>query len=1026
MKYDFKEIEKGILDFWGKKKIYEKAKALNMRGNKFYFLDGPPYTSGRIHIGTAWNKAVKDAFLRYKRMQGLNVWDRAGYDMHGLPTELKVEKKLGLKSKEEIPNFGVAKFIEECRNFAVENMKLMNEDFTKIGVWMDFDNAYQPIKNSYMEGEWWLVKKAHENERLYKGKKVMHWCSHCATALAKHELEYENVKDDSIFLKFKIKGKKSENEFLIIWTTTPWTIPFNLGIMVNPEFDYVKARVDGEVWIIAKGLVGPFMGLIDRKYEIIKTIKGIELEGTEYIHPLSNEIDYSKLKAKHSNVHTVVLSKEYVDLSAGTGLVHMAPGCGPEDQEVGQRNNIPPFNNLDEYGIFRDMGKFTGYKAKKDDNKLIEIFKEKSCLLTTTKVEHEYAHCWRCKKPVVYRTTDQWFFKIEDLKEKMKKLNKKVLWVPEFGSKRFDEWIDNLKDNGITRQRYWGCPVPIWECDKCKHYEVFGSIKELEKKTKVPADIHKPYIDEAEYDCYCGGKMKRIPDILDVWIDAATSSWNCLDYPKEEHYFKLFPADFILEATEQVRLWFSMLMICSVLAMDKLPFYSVYMHGMVLDFRGLKMSKSLGNIVSPDEVFSKYGVDAFRIYTISNNAGIDLNYSDEDVKNKLKKLMVLWNLGNYLLDLSKTNLQKKQKTKPDIEEKYILSKLNSTIKKSTEYFEKYQIDAVPKLVEELFLELSRNYIQLTRDKNNPVVFSTIYEVLLNVLKMLAPICPFITEKIYQNIKDEFNLEEQSIHHFKWPSCNKDMIDEKLEEDMFIAKQVIQSILSAREKAKIGLRWPLKEAVIDVKDEKTINAVKKLTDLIKIQANLKDINFGDVKFKADVKIDYNKLEPDFGKDTPSVIAHIASHSSQAIVDHIKKEGTYSFRHDGRKFNIVNEYLIIKKNIPSNLVEVAFKDGFIYLNKEMDEELEAEGYAREVMRRVQELRKKAGLKKEDRITLFIKIENDIIKMLARWDNKIAEKVGADKIKISELSPARAYKEVSRETIRNIDFEIMFNKV
>ncbi len=1031
MRYNFKEVEKEILEFWKKKKIYEKSITLNARGKKFYFLDGPPYTSGRIHIGTAWNKAIKDAFLRYKRMQGFNVWDRAGYDMHGLPIELKVEKKLGIKSKEEIPKFGVAKFIQECKSFAVENMKLMNEDFTKMGVWMDFDNAYQPIKNSYMEGEWWLVKKAHENNRLYKGKKVMHWCSHCATALAKHELEYKIIKDYSIFLKFKIKNAQkskisgtsgTENEYLIIWTTTPWTIPFNLGIMVNPELDYVKAEVNGEIWIIAKGLVGPFMGLIDKKYKVIKEMKGTELEGTEYIHPLADEIDYSKLKEKHPKIHTVLLSKEYVDLSAGSGLVHMAPGCGPEDQEVGKRNNILPFNTLDEFGVFKEMGKFTNYIAKKDDNRFIEVFKDKLCLITTTKVDHDYAHCWRCKNPVIYRATDQWFFKIEDLREKMQKLNKKVLWVPKFGKKGFDEWVENLKDNGITRQRYWGTPVPIWQCDKCNNYEVFASIKELEKKADVPADIHKPYIDEVKYNCNCGGNMRRIPDILDVWIDAATASWNCLDYPREQHYFKLFPADFILEATEQVRLWFSMLMICSVIAMDKLPFLNVYMHGMVLDFKGLKMSKSLGNIVSPDEIFDKYSVDVFRFYTISNNAGIDLNYNDEDLKTKLRNLMVLWNISNYLIDLKANKITK---AKLDIEEKYILSKLNFTIKKSTEYFDKYNIDSVTGLIEELFLELSRTYIQLTRDKSKPVVFSTIYEVLINVLKLLAPICPFITEKIYQNLKNEFKLDEQSIHHFRWPKFDEKKIDEKLERNMFIAKQVIQSILSAREKAQIGVRWPLKEAIIDIKDREAIDAVKQLKELIKVQTNVKDISFKDIKFKTEIKIDYNKIK-EFGKDAPSVIAHLATQSNNAVIKHIEKEGDYSFRHDGNKFKILKKHLIVKKDIPFNLVDVAFKEGFIYLNKEMNEELEAEGYSRELMRRVQALRKKSGLEKKDKITLFIKVEGDVMTMLSKWNKKIAEKVGAEKIKISEISPARVYKNKESVSIRDTDFEIMFNKV
>src|SRR3989344_597209 len=591
--YDAVKLEPEILEFWKKNNIYEKAKEKNKGKKKFYFLDGPPYTSGKVHLGTAWNKSLKDSVLRYKRMQGFDVWDRAGYDMHGMPTEQAVEKNLGIKNKDEIPNFGIANFVRECKEFAITNLMAMNNDFKRIGVWMDFENPYKSVDNNYMEGEWWLIKKAYENDRLYEGEKTMHWCFSCATSLAKHELEYENVKDDSIFVKFQVKGK--ENEFLIIWTTTPWTIPFNLGVMVNPNLDYVRAKVGNETWIVAKSLAAPFIsGVADKKFEIIEEFKGNDLLGLKYIHPFENEISqFKELEKKHPKVHTVVLSEEYVDTSAGTGLVHMAPGCGPEDYEVGHRNDIPPFNTLTEQGIFDDSIPFlAGIKAK-------------GVLIAKTKVEHDYAHCWRCKNPVIFRTTTQWFFKIEDLKGKMRELNKGIKWIPDFaGSRNFDNWLSNLRDNGITRQRYWGTPMPIWRCNQCKEFVVIGSIDELKKlAVRIPEDLHKPWIDEVTIKCKCGHKKERIPNILDVWIDAGSASWNCLDFPRRKDLFdKLYPADFILEGIDQIRGWFNLLFVASMIAMDNVSFKSVYMHGFINDAQGRKMSKSLGNYILPQEV----------------------------------------------------------------------------------------------------------------------------------------------------------------------------------------------------------------------------------------------------------------------------------------------------------------------------------------------------------------------------------------------------------------------------------------
>ena len=1042
--YNAHKVEKDALKLWDKNKIYQKAKKKNKGKKKFYFLDGPPYTSGKVHLGTAWNKSLKDCILRYKRMSGLDAWDRAGYDMHGLPTAHKIQEKFNLKDKEAIKKFGVAKFINECKKFSIDNMEAMNKTFQELGGWMDYENAYQTASNDFISGVWWLVKKAHEKKRLYEGLKTMTWCAHCGTALAKHELEYKEVTDNSIFVKFPVKDKK--NEFLIIWTTTPWTIPFNLAVMVNPELDYVKAKVEKETWIVAKGLANIMISSVaNKKFKILETFKGKKLEGLKYIHPLAKDITpFKDIKAE--KLHTILLSKDFVDLSAGSGLVHCAPGCGPEDYEVGMKNKLPAFNNIDDKGVFpKEMGKFAGLTAKKDDDKFIKALEDADALINTAEVEHDYAHCWRCHKPVIFRTTKQWFFKIEDLKEDMRKLNKNVKWVPGWaGNRQFDSWLANLRDNSITRQRFWGTPVPIWKCDKCNSYTVVGSLEELKRLSKeIPSDLHKPWIDAVSFKCKCGHLKRRIPDILDVWIDAGTTSWTCLDYPQKRDNFKeLWPADFILEGKDQIRGWFNLLFVASMIGMDKPSYKAVYMHGFVQDSKGRKMSKSLGNYIIPKEVTDKYGADTLRYFFIGGaNPGLDINYHEDGVKLKHKNLGVLWNVHNYIIGLSR-ELKKKPSTidsiivknSSSVEERYILSRLNSTIKHVTNLFENYKLNEIPETIELLFLDLSRTYIQLIREKINKsveekeIVFHTLNRCIMEILKLFAPICPFITEEIYQNLRYEFNLKEESIHLFDWPKHNQKEINISLENQMESISSIIQAGLGAREKMQRGVRWPLKEVIVVTEDKDSLKAVELLGDIVKNQLNVKEIrimpNMPLVKKK--VKANYKALAPAFIDDTPKVVSKLITESPEAMLKHLEKDGKYIMKIDGKKFEILPEYLIIERDVPNNLTEGIFRKGFVYLNKQVDDKLEAEGYAREVMRRVQSLRKDAGLKKTDRISLFVKVSEDLGKMLEKHENSIKERVGAEKIKISSLVPGKKHKHTSKEKVKGETFELFFDKI
>jgi len=1039
--YNPKETEEEILKFWEKNSIHAKLQTRNKKGKKFYFLQGPPYTSGRLHIAHAWNNSLKDIAMRYKRMQGFDVWDRAGYDMHGLPTANKVQKALKLKDKDDIIKFGLDKFIKECQKFSEDNKKLMDIDLQRLGIWMDYENAYLPVTNEFMSSEWLLIKKAHNQKRLYKGKKIMHWCASCETSLAKHELEYQTDTDTSIFLKFKVKN--TENEYLLIWTTTPWTIAYNLGVMVNPELEYLKTKVDNEIWYISKALAGVFIqSVAGKKFEILEEFKGDKLEGMEYIHPFYNDLKeiYDEIKKESPKAHTVLLSKEFVDTTAGTGMVHCAPGCGPEDYEVGRQYKIKPFNRLNEKGEYEDMGKFSGFTAKKDDKKFIEEFKKLNVLIETSEVEHEYAHCWRCKDPVVFRTTEQWFLKIEDLVPKILEYNKNIKWEPKTAKKSYEQWITNLKDNGITRQRFWGTPVPIWECE-CGENIVIGSQEELKKlaKNSLPKNLHKPWIDDVIIECpKCKKDVKRIPDVLDVWIDAGTASWNCLEYPNREDYFKkYFPADLILEATEQTRLWFSMLQICSTIVFGKQCYLGAHNHGMILDIQGMKMSKSLGNIISPYEVIDKYSADILRYYMCQTKAGENINFNWEEVKIKQRNLLVLWNLHKFLIDFSNqigiSPNKVDGKLKLSIEEKYIISKLNSTIRKVTKLFDDYRLDETIAKIEELFLDLSRTYIQLVRDKastgneeEKKVVLYTVYKVLLESLMLFAPIAPFITEKIYLNFKQAFNLNLESIHLCNWPKANDKEIDIELERNMDLVSNVVQSTLAAREKIGLGVRWPLSEVLFITKDEKTIVAIEKLANIIKKQTNIKEIRIQPSLpgIKTTIKADFKQLGPDFGEKTPKIIAKLATESPETILSHIEKEGKFVIKVDGEPINIVKEYLIVEREVPEPYQESVFKTGLLYVNKQLNEELEAEGYAREVMRRIQNLRKKAGMQKQDSIALVIKTDEETVKMLNKHQDLIKEKCGASQLKISTEKPAKKLANTSKEKIKGKEFEIFFD--
>jgi isoleucyl-tRNA synthetase len=832
--YDFKEIEEKTLKFWKEKKIANKVRKANIKSkNKFYFMDGPPYATGHIHLGTALNKILKDIAIRSQRMQGKDVFDRPGYDTHGVPIELKVEKEIGVTSKQDIEKYGVKKFIEKCREFATKYIEVMNSEFENLGVWMDWENYYLTLDNNYIESIWWTFKKAYEKNLLYLGKYPVHVCPRCETAVAYNEIIYKVQEDNSIYVKFPLKNEK--NKFLIIWTTTPWTLPGNTGVMVNPDFDYIEAEVsNGEVWIIAKELAQKLFSKFKEDYKIKKTFKGKILEGKEYINPLTKHMRLPELK----NAYKVILAGRYVNLDAGTGLVHAAPGHGKEDYDASKNYNIDILSPVEMNGsLTKETGKYAGEKARIVDKEIIKDLEKDGFLIFIEKYSHDYPLCWRCSTPLLMISVPQWFFKISSIHSKLLKENDKVNWVPSWTKERMRAWLEGISDWPVSRSRYWGTPLPIWICEECDEKIVIESVKELEKLSgKKIKELHKPEIDNIKIKCKeCKGEMKRTPEVLDVWFDSGVSSWAALDFPqKKDNFRKFWPANLNLEGTDQFRGWWNSQLILSVIAFDKTPYENVYVHGMVLDLGKRKMSKSLGNIVSPQEIIDKFGRDAMRYYISLINPGDNISYDESYFKEISKFFIILENIKNLVK--TEYGLEFKEKALPKRDEdKWILSKLNSLIKNVIENYNKYMFYKNTELITNFVMEeVSRNYIKIVRERINAgdkTVKDILNNILSSVIVLSAPIIPYFTEYLYKQIN-----KGESVHLCNFPKSDSKAINEKLEKGFEQILAIIEKGLAERDKLQIGLRWPLAKAVISCGDKLS----RELLEIIMSQLNVKKI------------------------------------------------------------------------------------------------------------------------------------------------------------------------------------------
>ena len=1012
---NFVEREQKIEKFWADNMIFEKSIELRQHSPEFTFYDGPPTANGKPHIGHVLTRVIKDMIPRYKTMKGYKVPRKAGWDTHGLPVELEVEKMLGLDGKEQIEAYGMEPFIQHCKD-SVWKYKGMWEEFSDaVGFWADMEHPYVTYDNNYIESEWWALKQIWDKKLLYKGYKIVPYCPRCGTPLSSHEVAqgYKDVKERSAIARFKVKG---EDAYILAWTTTPWTLPSNVALCVNPDETYIKVKMKEEdyVYYLAQALADTVLG--EGTYDVLETYKGTDLEYKEYeaLYPVE-----TKKKAYY------VVCDSYVTMTDGTGVVHIAPAFGEDDSKVGRKYDLPFLQMVDENGMMTKETKWAGHSCIKrvdleGENgvspEVIKDLKERGLLFSAPNFEHSYPHCWRCDTPLIYYARESWFIKMTAVKDDLIRNNNTVNWIPEsIGKGRFGNWLENIQDWGISRNRYWGTPLNVWECEcGCQH--AIGSIAELKSMSdNCPDDIelHRPFIDAVTIKCpECGKEMHRVPEVIDCWFDSGSMPFAQHHYPFEnEKLFKeQYPADFISEAVDQTRGWFYSLMAISTLLFNQSPFRNVIVLGHVQDENGQKMSKSKGNAVDPMEALREYGADAIRWYFYSNSAPWLPNrfHKKAVLEGRSKFMGTLYNTyAFYVLYAEIDQFDPMKYTldygKLSVMDKWLLSKLNSTVKAVDANLAAYKIPETAKVLQEFVDDMSNWYVRRSRerfwakgmeqDKIN--AYMTLYTALVTICKAAAPMIPFMTEEIYRNIVVNVDKNApESIHFCDFPEVNEEWIDTKLEEDMDHVLQIVVQGRACRNTANIKNRQPIGKMYVKAAFE--LSDFYK--DIIADELNVKEVVFTDdvsaftsYSFKPQLRT----VGPKYGKKLNAIRQYLGSVDGNAAMNELKTTGKLTFDADGDQVELLEEDLLIDAAQMPGYVSDTEYETTVVLDTNLTPELVEEGFVREIISKIQTMRKEAGFEVMDHIRVYF-AQNDKIKALVDSNNaEIKDEVLANEI-------------------------------
>ena len=971
------DVEASFSKYWQEKDILNKS--IENKDKYFVFYDGPATANGMPGLHHMVAKFLKDAFCKYKTMQGYKVLRKVGWDTHGLPVEVQVEKQLGFNGKKDIEKYGIEKFNAECRKTVWANEKAFSDLTTKMGQFIDLKHPYVTYDNSYIETEWWILKKFFDAGLFYEGQKILPYCPRCGTGLATHEVAqgYKEISVDTVIVCMK---KKDEDAYFLVWTTTPWTLIANVALCVNPNEEYVKVKSQGHKFILAQKLANKILG---EDIEILETYKGSDLEYVEY-EQLIPSLSVDK-KAFY------VTCDEYVTMEDGTGIVHLAPAFGQDDYNVGRKYNLPYLNPVGDDGKYKE-GLWKGQNVFEADLEVIKYLKKEDKLFKKQKIVHNYPHCWRCDSPLIYYSKPSFYLEITKIKDKIIKANSKVNWYPEYvGEKRFANWLENLNDWAISRNRYWGTPLPLWRCS-CGHSIMIGSKKELIElaTTKVSEDIdlHRPYVDDIYIKCpICGKEMTRVNDVIDCWFDSGAMPFAQYHYPFEndELFNTQFPADFIAEGIDQTRGWFYSLLVISTFIKGVSPYKNVLVNELLLDKNGQKMHKSKGNAIEPFTIISKYGADIVRFYLpYVSPVWTPLKFDEDGLKevhskffNPLKNTYTFFQMYANIDNIDPRNFKVATSDLENID-KWLLSKYNKLIKNVTSAYEEYDLNKVVKLVTEFVSDdLSNWYIRRNRkrfwqselDNSKMSVYQTTYEVLIGICKIVAPISPFITEEIYQNLTDE-----ESVHLASFPISDEKLIDEELENKMELVRNLISLGRNAREEAKIKVRQPISEVIIDGKNKKVLADV---IDLIKEELNVKEIVFAEnlnEYMNFSIKPNFKNAGSILGSKMPEFVKYLNSLKEEEI-NNIRNNMDLEF--EGTK--ITEDLIDIKINAKEGFNIATENNNFIILNTTLTEELLNEGLAREFVSKIQQLRKTENFDVEDRINIYIDANKDLINQL-----------------------------------------------